>query len=663
MNKLLKLLPVLLLIGLLLAACGGTGENAATETQPKSDPESRIYYNLDKGTIRAADPYTGLYTIRLAAEGEIYEFETSRAQMLEVVDRELFLGVILDENGQIFGIKRLRDYVGSVAVENKSITSMENNVLTLKGKGGPDSITVTENTAVYDMTGVNGPQGIYDQLQVGDKIYALKDMQGQIIAVYVMERERIHETSHFCDCCQQEVAWQVWDPEGEYVDGGHYYVMGNININKPIELKGKSVTLCLNAATAKSNGCIWILSEGAHLKITDHADYQGTYRGYLIGGGYNPNNPFYELMNGGTIRVADETAQLSLYSGNLSVQLPSSGSRTVNYGGVIDNLGTVNLWGGAVTGGTSGHSGGNIRTCGVLNVYDGAVVSNGYAPGDGGNIYADGGQLNITGGLITDGRSGDEGGNIFLWDLDVTMTGGTVQKGIAVKGGNICAGGTAGKEDAENVFTLKGGKVIGGMAVCDGYPGVSYTDSNGNSSIAYPTGGNLWVNACEKIRIEGGTVSDGYADHCGGNLGATGGTLEIVGGSCVGGMAAYAGNIFLADNENSVLIIRGGSILGGELDARKNADGDAPCVRLHNKATLILSGTPAITQIDTNGAAPFDATGLGALQTPIAIVVKDGEKAFAEVSTDVSTAFTCENGTIRYQQGKLYADIQETEAQ
>lgn len=661
MKKLMKMLTVFLLMALLLAACGGQGEGDAT--QPKSDPESRIYYNLDKGAIRVADPYTGLYTIRLAAEGEVYEFQTVRAQILELVDGELFLGVTLDENGQVFGIKRLRDYVGGVAVENKTIASMEAGVLTLKGKGGPDSITVSEDTAVYDMTAVEGPQGIYGQLQVGDKIYALKDMQGQIIAVYVMERDRIHETSHLCDCCQQEVTWTAWDPEGELADGGHYYVNGNININKPIELKGKSVTLCLNGATAKSNGCIWVLSEGAHLKITDHADYQGTYRGYLIGGGYNPSNPAYELMNGGTIRVADETAQLSLYSGNLSVQLPTSGSRTVNYGGVIDNLGTVNLWGGAVTGGMTGHSGGNIRTCGILNIYDGAVVSNGYAPGDGGNVFADGGQLNITGGLITEGKCGDEGGNIFLWDLDVTITGGTVQKGTAVKGGNICVSGTAGKEDAENVFTMKDGTVTGGMAVCDGYPGVSYTDSNGKSSTAYPTGGNLWVNACEKIRIEGGTVSDGYADHCGGNLGATGGTLEIVGGSSVGGTAAYAGNIFLAENENSILIIRGGSILGGELDERKNPDGDAPCIRLHNKATLILSGTPTITQIDTNGAAAFDASELGSLQAPITIAVKDASQAFALADTDISASFTCENGTIRYQQGALYADVQETEAQ
>ena len=103
------------------------------------------------------------------------------------------------------------------------------------------------------------------------------------------------------------------------------------------------------------------------------------------------------------------------------------------------------------------------------------------------------------------------------------------------------------------------------------------------------------------------------------------------------------------------------TISGGTLDTSK-ATGNGACLRLQTKVQLILEGSPEITEIYFVGNTLVDATKLEDLETPIAIV-KSAAAAFAEVTADLSGAFSAANGTIRYEageggaNGKLYLDI------
>lgn len=498
MKRFLRMIPVFFLICMLLAACGSeTAQTTAATTLDVVNVEEQIFYNVDKDlntTLRhrLPDRETGIYSVRLAADGEVFTFQVARPELVELIDQEMFLGIKLDADGNISSIKRLHDYVGNLAVEGKRIGAIEGDVITLTGKGGPDSITLTPDTAIYNITGWEGPAGMVGQLRPNDKIYAIKDRQDQIVAVYIADRERIHDDAHNCDCCEENVQWMPWETEEELQDGGHYYLTKDMIIGDALQLKGKSVTLCLNGFSFKTRDCAWQISEGGHLKVTDHADFEGNYHGVLKGGGYSASSK--EAMAGGTIQVMDDASALSVYGGNLTVELPDSGQRQVKRGGVIDNYGTVNLYGGVVTGGTVTEHGGNIQSRGTVNIYDGALLTSGYAPVDGGNIYAVEGTVNIYGGQITDGGCDNEGGNIWI----------NTKAAVNIYGGKIANGGMSrsGQIDSDK----------GGNMMCFGQ--FLMEDGLITGGVAQDSGGNIctYTNSCN-MTITGGVIADGTAPY------------------------------------------------------------------------------------------------------------------------------------------------------
>lgn len=562
MKRFLKMIPVFLLICMLLAACGSeTAQTNAATTRDMVNVEEQIFYNVDRNlntTLRhrLPDPQTGLYAVRLAADGEVFSFQVSRPELIELIDQEMFLGIKLDGDGNISSIKRLHDYVGNLAVEGKRIDAIEGDVIALRGKGGPDGITLTPDTAIYDITGWEGPAGMVGQLRPNDKIYAIKDRQDQIVAVYIADRERLHDDAHACDCCEENAQWMPWETDAELQDGGHYYLTADIVAGDALQLAGKSVTLCLNGFTFKTRDCAWQISEGGHLKVTDHADFEGNYHGVLKGGGYSSSAG--EKMAGGTIRVMDDTSALSVYGGNLTVEIPDSGQRQVKRGGVIDNYGTVNLYGGVVTGGTATEHGGNIQSRGTVNIYDGALLTSGYAAVDGGNIYAAKGTVNIYGGLVTDGGCDNEGGNIWI---------------------NMTA--------AVNIY---GGKIANG--------GMSKT-----GQIDSDKGGNMMCFG--QFLMEDGLITGGVAQNSGGNIGTYTDTcnVTITGGVIADGIAPYAANINMQNNTNNQLVklnisnveIRNGDIYLEHCEAHVSGGTYDSGFQVKGVSVLNLSGNPVIS--------------------------------------------------------------------
>ena len=208
-------------------------------------------------------------------------------------------------------------------------------------------------------------------------------------------------------------------------------------------------------------------------------------------------------------------------------------------GNVYINGGTMNMYGGTISGGKAGPIydaegekvvtkgwGGNVDVngAGEFNLYDG-VITGGVAGGNGGNVRTShsNSKLNMYGGVIEKGESVlDQGGNLFLTGT-ITLTGGIVRDGKAVNGGNI------GVNSTKDV-TLKGVTITGGVATNNGGNiRMSTTSTEGNLIIAEGTvisggqagklGGNISVesnnanktNPVAKIIITGGTIEGGRA--------------------------------------------------------------------------------------------------------------------------------------------------------
>ncbi len=287
--------------------------------------------------------------------------------------------------------------------------------------------------------------------------------------------------------------------------------------------------------------------------------------------------------NGGNVEVASGQT-FEMKSGTIKDGQATAVSS--NGGGNIYSAGTVDLYGGEISGGQSSYAGGNIHIAGgTFTIGDGAaadpkvpeitvkdgktgVVINGNSPteGWGGNIYiSSNGTLNIQdGALITDGNSNTNanlskvnyGGNIAVGGSSkVYMYGGTVTEGTSYRGGNF---------DLSGAGTLE----ITGGTVSDG------TSTSGG-------GGNIFFqNASAKVTISGSntTISGGEAPY-GGSIRANGGTLKIQGGIISGGTATgsaansgLGGNIYIS---GATMEMTDGTITGGTANwiATDNGDG------------------------------------------------------------------------------------------
>ena len=157
------------------------------------------------------------------------------------------------------------------------------------------------------------------------------------------------------------------------------------------------------------------------------------YGGRIYGG---------KAQDGGNIMVLN-ASDLNMYGGTIE-----NGTATTKSGGNIlsHSTGNLNIYGGSVKNGTAATYGGNIvNNYGTLRIYDGQIVG-GKAGTFGGSIH-NGKNFYLYGGTISGGTSGNNaGGNIMIGSgSQLNMYGGTIKDGTAPAsyGGNIQILGTA----------------------------------------------------------------------------------------------------------------------------------------------------------------------------------------------------------------------------
>ena len=222
------------------------------------------------------------------------------------------------------------------------------------------------------------------------------------------------------------------------------------------------------------------------------------------------------IQNGGTF---------NMYGGAMTAQYAA------NRAGIIMVQGNMNMYGGSVYGGKANGNGGNMEVLntGVLTVYDG-LISAGQAV-NGGNIYSIG-TVKILGGTVHLGVA-QEGGNIHIKKGNLTVTDATVKDGTATgSGGNI-------KYDAENANE-------GTVTV----NGASYI-ANGKAG---GKGGNIYIRWTGNLYLGGTTVVTGGESKHG-----SGGILCYVCKPTISGSVQVTGNkdtdLYLDGNDSSIATI------------------------------------------------------------------------------------------------------------
>lgn len=355
---------------------------------------------------------------------------------------------------------------------------------------------------------------------------------------------------HTCEL----VTWTAktgWIGDNNLTEGGHYYLSGDSSgIRVGSASAAKNVHLCLNGHamnnTADGQRTVMIYGAGS-LTVCDH---DGT--GVITGTSKT-------MTEGTVIWMNDAKGSFTLYGGDLYA---GEGTTGLNRGGIVGYYGTLNMYGGTITGtdltagGTSADNGwGGAVLVNTLNMYGGTInggsAVNGGAvvartelnmyggtifggaadaeAGLGGALYLDGAKLNISGGTIS-GGSAYNGATIYAKDATVTMDGGTVIGGSAVNNGGaiMLANGS--------IMNLNGGSVVGGTG---GVRGGAFM-VNGGGTMLYVKGGKViggtvsgngsavFVNGAGQLHVTGGTIEKGNVYISGGKLFPSGGEVEEV---------------------------------------------------------------------------------------------------------------------------------------
>ncbi len=380
----------------------------------------------------------------------------------------------------------------------------------------------------------------------------------------------------------------------ETPEGGEVYICldADITMTGVIELKGRSVFLCLNGhklTTGTSTRAFNVnvgTSTPGKLVITDCSSGE---TGTIVKNDAAPGSsgPY----QGGLLYVTGGST-VELYGGTLTGGVPVKG----NPGGNISVRGdgsTVKIYGGTISAGHSVNTyGGNIemQNASELIMY-GGTIEGGISDSRGGNISLQtGASLTMYGGTIKDGNAATFGGNVAVFTgSSVTLYGGSIENGTAGSyGGNLTFGN--GSTSNAGVLTVDGGEIKGGTAAT--YAGSIYVGKY--SSIVLKSGtieggtatggssGTIYLGGT--MTVDGGSVIGGSTTKNGGAINSDGGELTLNAGTISGGESGQNGGTIALGN-NGILTVAGGGIYGGTL----TGSGYGPNVAVTGAATFTMT--------------------------------------------------------------------------
>ena len=374
-----------------------------------------IYWNIvkydldgDGHTTRPQDADGG-YTFLLSAAGQQFTYKTYDQSIADYIDSRAARCTAMRVRDGIITQAILPTLVqkgiGGSFASWMNITSIDEDgtIHAKKSDGSTDSGSPIENCEIYDLSGVSGFKGIPTEVKVGDLIHGLKNKDGKVTLIYVIDRPFMA----YCEACGKEVAWNKYD--GASKPTGHVYLDQNVaNCGGITVDAGKS--LCLNLGgynmDGKSNalrifniyGILNLLGEGtvtAHNSATKMA-------------------PTFYVQTGGTF---------NMYGGSLTSEFSSPRGAV----GLVQA--TFNMYGGKIYGGyaTTG-DGGNLEIIAGTTKLLGGEIIGGTAGGRGNGVYA-GGTVTVGGNVRIDDLFVPSGKKLTVQN-DFTGTIGVIANGV-----------------------------------------------------------------------------------------------------------------------------------------------------------------------------------------------------------------------------------------
>ena len=209
-----------------------------------------------------------------------------------------------------------------------------------------------------------------------------------------------------------------------------------------------------NTATVKLYAD-WSSENGILVKDGDGAVFDGAIcvpSGHEITidlNGYSINRGLENAIENGEVICIQEDAVLNLTDTTGRSGKITGGFSTNSAGGIeVAPGGTLNLWGGTITGNRSEASGGGIllegenEKNGTLYMTGGTISQNS-AGVNGGGIAVINGAVEVVSGTIKENQAGGSGGGIYQQDGSVSLQSAQITSNTAVSGAGICTTETA----------------------------------------------------------------------------------------------------------------------------------------------------------------------------------------------------------------------------
>lgn len=366
-------------------------------------------------------------------------------------------------------------------------------------------------------------------------------------------------------------SWTPVTADGGSLADGNYFLADDVVLTTDLTVSGE-VTLCLNGHVLTGTGTrsVITVSQNAELTLCDcNTSAENAVNGTIFEGGVVTGGNDYR---GGGISV-DKAAKLVMTGGTVAYN-------EANFGGGIAIAGN-NVYGSTfvMEGGEISHNeatdmygagGGLFVTYGSFTMNGGRICEN-KASGDygvGGGLEGDFSTCELYGGVISDNSAADGGGVYFAGPYGEKNTGYTLTVGGTVSIANNKALAGAGIEVWYATFAMEGGEVSDNYA--DYY------------------GGGVYSRDC-KVTIADGKIAENESGNIGGGLylytcvlDATGG--EIAGNKSYQGAGMYFGGDWEYDDNDYTFTFGGDALLKGNT---ADAEGGGMYV---DYAKLVMNG-------------------------------------------------------------------------
>ena len=331
-----------------------------------------------------------------------------------------------------------------------------------------------------------------------------------------------------------------------YNEGGELTFYGGKYCYEPVE--GRNVCsggVLYNSGTLEVHGGIF---DGSRYTFTDASTTEKTY-----------------TYNGGAIHAGSGSARSMIFTAGtvLGGEANQGGALYVGSNATVTVTGGQFIGGRAVTNGSVGGCGGNIRIEGTSSNksgkanLSGIAITGGYSQSNSGNFSATYyTQINLSDSYVAEGVSGDYGGNIAIGTNSTfaNYKGLIINKGKAVRGANLYSAGTGARANIIDCYVVDG--------AASGYGGNFYA---GNGYLVVKGGvfdhGTAVTYAGNIVANTGKTSAANYLKF---QKDDNGNVPQITGGTA----GTYGGNLYV----NGVLELTDAFIHNGKAKANQGQD-------------------------------------------------------------------------------------------